>query len=408
MDRQLPQTALPYRLSGEHFRHHYRALCPQRPRADVDGSVGICVRGVAARDAAKGGLIGAVLLVDAAARSALARRVAGINEDHGDASTLCLVGDESAQLSETPISQPCALIAAGRYPLANPLEFFKGDPPRGAFSIHHDSLGDAVVRMFLEPRLFPGHLAKSALGTFCATLLQPVPAFLLAATDTLNVRASIGLAIAISGKLDNAKINAKPILCVELVCFGDVAGGCEYPLSTDKAQINLSLAESHQPLLVIAHHDWNDHAAFERPQTDRASVFDEADYPIVVGLSSIGPKDRSHILIDLEGVSHFGDGSHDGLCRQAESTANLCIGQLVEIVLPEGLALEAAFSKPRTCGIASFKRRHQAHGLLRRRQHLDGSYELHAIKYGAIRMQSQERRAIPPPASAGGFSRSPL
>lgn len=152
MDRQLKQTALPCWLSGEHFRRHYRALCHQRPRADVDGSVGICVRGVTARDAAKGGLIGAVLLVDAPARGALARRVARINEDHGDASTLCLVGDESSQLSETPISQPCALIAAGRYPLANALEFFKGDPPRGAFSIHHDSLGYDLVQGELPER----------------------------------------------------------------------------------------------------------------------------------------------------------------------------------------------------------------------------------------------------------------
>ena len=39
--------------NGKHFRRHYRALCHQRPRADVDGSVGVCVRGVAAGDAAK-------------------------------------------------------------------------------------------------------------------------------------------------------------------------------------------------------------------------------------------------------------------------------------------------------------------------------------------------------------------
>jgi len=413
MHCQLKQTALPCQLSGEHFRRHYRALCRQRPRADVDGSVGICVRGVAARDAAKGGLIGSVLLVDAPARGALARRVAGINEDHGNASALRLVRDESAQLSETPISQPCALIAAGRYPLANTLEFLKSDSPRGAFSIHHDSLGDAVVRVFLEPRLFSGQLTQSALGTLRAALLQTGSAFLLMAPDTFNISARVDGPVAVDGERNDAEVDAKPILGLEFGRLWDVASRGQIPFAADETEIDLALLKREQAPLMLAHDARNGDATFERPDACGGTVLHKAKDALVIGLCRVGAEDRRDISVDFECIRNFGNRANGHLSGKAETGADVCIGELVKIKLPKDRGIMPDLRKPRRSLVTAGKRRRQRKRLRFRRDQLNCGYQLHAFKYGDGVPRSQEGRAllasaIPLPAKAGSFSRRSL
>ena len=123
-----------------------------------------------ARNTGEVGLIGSILLVDATTLTALPGCVARIDEDHGDASALRLVGDKGAKLSKSPIPQSCSLIAAGRDPSAYALEFFQGYAAAGAFSIQYDSLSDAVVCVLLEPRLFAGQFAETPLGSLGAAL----------------------------------------------------------------------------------------------------------------------------------------------------------------------------------------------------------------------------------------------
>lgn len=197
MHRQLKQTALPCRLSGEHIRGHYSPMCHQRPRADVDGRVGVCVRGVAAGNAGEGGLIGAVLLVDAPACSALPRGVTRIDKADRHPGTLRLVGEERAELSEAPVSQSCALVAPGRYPSADALQLFESNTAFGAFSFQHDSLGDAVVSVALIPRLLAGDDAQPTLRSLGSTLLQAGAPFLNAAPPTLDVRPGMRGAVAV-------------------------------------------------------------------------------------------------------------------------------------------------------------------------------------------------------------------
>ena len=86
MDRQLKQAALPCRLSGEHFRTHYGAPGADRPLPDVQRRVDVGRGLMPAADAPEGGLIGAVLFVDAATSDAFTRRVAWIDKDHRDTS----------------------------------------------------------------------------------------------------------------------------------------------------------------------------------------------------------------------------------------------------------------------------------------------------------------------------------
>jgi len=115
-------------------------------------------------------------------------------------------------------------------------------------------------------------------------------------------------------------------------------------------------------------------------------------------------------MADLEGVRDLGDGPHRRLSGQTEASSKIGVGQLVQVVLPEYLAVEANAREPRTRFIAARKRRSQACSLLTRRQHSESGDQLHTVKYGLKSLLCQVRRAgdrpaIPPPPEGGGFSR---
>ena len=222
MDRQLKQTALPCRLSGEHFRTHYIAPCADRPLPDVPRCVLVGVSLMAAADTFEGGLVGSVLLVDATAFRALARRVAWIDKDHGDTSALRLVDDEGTQLSKTPVTKPRPLVAAsGRYPLTDTLELLKADPPRGAFSIHYERLRNHVVRVFLISPLRGRQFPQPSFRAARAALLQSTPPLLDVAPLPLDLGTAVFNVVAVHGKRNDTEIDADPIFGLEPLGLGN-------------------------------------------------------------------------------------------------------------------------------------------------------------------------------------------
>jgi hypothetical protein len=109
--------------SRENFRRHYGRPCVDRPLPDDQRCVDIRVGFMPIRDTFEAGLIGSVLLVDAAARDALARRIMGDDVADRDSGILRFVGDETFELGECPITKPRSLVAAGRSPAADAVEF---------------------------------------------------------------------------------------------------------------------------------------------------------------------------------------------------------------------------------------------------------------------------------------------
>lgn len=375
-------TVLPCHLRGEHFGDHYTPLTRPSALADVASRVDVRVRGMTARDAEEGGLIGSVLLIDVSTLSALPGRVAGIDEDQRDASTFRLVSNERTKLAESPVAQSRALIATGRYPAADALEAFKSDPASGAFSVQHDSLGNHVIGVFLEPRLFAGQFPEFSFGTLGAEPLQTIPAALLPSPLLLDHISGIAGPVAVSSERDDAEVDAQPVLSFKLVGLRDIAGRREEPFSTNEAEIDLAFAVGHQSLLVLTHYNGNYNATFDGPQTDRAAVFDETNDPIIIGLRGIHAEDRCNLAVDLEGIRHLGDRPDGGLSGQTESAAYLDISQFVQVVLPERLSIEPSLGQPGTGFITARQGRLQARCLGWRRQDLEGGNQFHIVKYG--------------------------
>ena len=398
-------------LGGENFRPHYIRPCEDRPLPDGPRCVQIGMGFVPTRDAMEGGLGGAVLLVDAAARRALARRVAGIDKTDRDTGALRLVGEEAPHLAERPIPKPRSLVAAsGRYPATDARQSFHGDPASGAFSVAYKRLRYAVVDVLLVSPLSAGQFTKSALGRLGAALLQATAALLDMPTTPFHLGAGVQAPIAVCGERDDAEVHAKPILGLEFLGLRHIAGRGQEPFTADKAQIDLAFAERHQPLLVLAHHDGEHHAAFQGPQADRSPGLDEAQDAVVVRLRGVPAEDGGDGAVDFEGVGYLGDRPHHGLSRQPEAGPHLGIGHLVHVVLAPRVGGMPGGRKPRRCFVAPCQRRPQALGLVGGRQEFHGGHKLHAVKYRApagvlSSAASVARPAIPPSPEGGGFSR---
>ena len=355
-------------------------------------------------------MIGSILLVDATTLTALPGCVARIDEDHGDASALRLVGDKGAKLSKSPIPQSCSLIAAGRDPSAYALEFFQGYAAAGAFSIQNERLRYAVVGVLLEPRLLTGEFAETALGSLGASLLKAVPALLMVAPGPLNVGTRVGCAVAIDGQGDDAKVNAKPVFSVELGRLGDIAGRGQIPLATDKAEIDFALLEGEQAPLMLAHHAGDGDATFECPHACGSAVLHEPEDAIVIRLGGILAEDRGDLSVDFEGIRNLSDRPHGHLGGKAEAVADVTVSHLVQVELPEDRGIVPDPRKPRRSLVTARKRFRQRKRLRFRRDQLYGGNQLHALKYRDDAMSIQERRAcarpaIPPRPEGRGFSR---
>ncbi len=351
-----------------------------------------------------------VLLVDATARGTLPGRVARIDKRDRNAGTLRLVDDEATELGECPIAKPCSFGPAGRNPAADTLEVLKSQSATGAFSIKNERLRYAVVDMFLEPRLFSGEFAETPLGGFSASLLQAAPSLRQLGPDTLNICAGPGATVAIHSKRNDAEIDAKPILGIELGRFRDVASRGQYPLATDETEINLALAVGHQSGLMLAHYNGHGDAAFDGPDADGCTVTDEADYAIVVGLGSVLAEHRRNIAVNLEGICHFGNRADGSLGGQSVAGSQLGIAELVQVELAEHARIKSGFCQPRRGLVAADKRGRQRNRCGLRRNQLNSGYQLHAFKYRTSVTLVQERRAplsaaIPPCPERQGFSR---
>lgn len=329
-------------------------------------------------------MIWSVFSIDAAAYRAFFARVAGINSDDWNTSSLCLVGNESTQLPERPVVQASALFAAGRNPSADTLEILKSNSASGAFSIQHDSLRNTVIGVFLEPRLSSCQFAQPTFSALCADFLEAASAPDMVGPDALDRLTAIDLTVAAGSNIDDPHVNADPPRRLELDGFWNVACAGQQPFAANETEIGFAFAERKQRELMFPGDKAEPHPAFESPDRKNALTLETED-SIVIGLRSVGAENWRDLTINLEGIGYFSYASDGGLSRETESASQFGIGELLQIVLPIDLGGKARFGKPRACFVAAHKRRLQFCGLLAGGKELDGGYELHTSNIEEVR-----------------------
>jgi hypothetical protein len=355
-------------------------------------------------------LLLSIPLVNAAATRAGLAGIARIDKHHGHAGPLRLVRDEVAQLVESPGMQARTLTAPGRNPPAYALKIFQNKAARGAFGSLHDHLRNAVVRIFTEPGLLPGQLAETTFGGFSAAPLQAALTTEEVDADSLDSGPGVDFAIAVGCERNDTEIHTKPVRCLELVCFRNIASRSQHPLAADEAKVDLALAIGHQSPLMLADHKGHSQAPFDRPQTDASPVLGEPDNAVIIGLGGIFSERWRDVSTDLKGIRHFGDAADRSLSGERETGSQIYIGQLVQIVLPECISLKSSRRQPRAGLITTCQCCPQSRRLGFRRLQLRGGNKLHIIKYRARCEEKQglsrnARPATPLSASADSLSR---
>ena len=286
-----------------------------------------------------------VLLIDATAFGALARRVAWIDKEDGDASPLGFVCHELSQLPERPVMQATALPPSGLDPVADAFQVFQPDGATGALRGQHNFLGNEMVDGGLESPVFSRQLFESAFGGFSPALLQTRTTAGVFNADFFDNIACVDNTITVGGYVNDAEIDAEHIGCFGLIRVRQVADAGDVPFAAHVHQIDFAFAEGEQTTLVLASNAGNLLPAGNRPDRYGIPAGHKPDDAIIVGLCGNVSEEPLCLAIQFVGISDLGDATDGSLCGQAELISDTAIGQFLQRELPEGFLKPCRLTK---------------------------------------------------------------
>ena len=344
---------------------------------------------------------------------ALPATVARINRDQQHSGKRRLVGQEKAQLRESPRMQNSTLRKPGLNSVSDVCQFFNYQSAACAFSFRNDLLGNYVVGMAGEALFLAGQFLQAARCRSGLDSLELSPHPAMAETDRLQFRTGVPLAVRISGDITDAKVNAQEVGRIDRSRVGEIdsAVQIELPLAVD--QIGLPLDPIKALLLVLAINQRDDHATFgQRPQADFIKAL-EAEDSLIVSNGSVGLERWAYLLTSVEALDGLADGAHGHLSGESEPISNLTVCQFVNRRLGKYTGIEPT-PRRKGCGfIHALHCRQQPSRLFRigqqpqleRQLHYNGVY--HSLAWVASEKQATNAVAALSlrMAEASGFSR---
>jgi len=287
-------------------------------------------------------------------RTGLAR-VRRINGNHGNSSQQRLVLDIRALLVERPGMQSCSLSATGRYPLADSLEVFQGDPTSGALRLLHDCLADPVVDISPETSLFAGNLSKLPLGSLGALLLEVSASVGVPASYLLKVAPRVRVAIGIRGEIHDPEIDSQKIVCGPPGLHFNFAGDNEKPLARlCSGEIDFSDTRLQHLAMTLVALEGHLDAPVERPDGD--VCFAPGQKAWIVGLCPMtselpGLGTSTHLVR----IRNFGDAPDRSLGAETELRAHVAVDGFLDGDLVEDAEGNGLFGDPGARFVASLQ-----------------------------------------------------
>ena len=351
-------------------------LCYSSPAADIDSGVTVCVGFMSTGCTPKHGLTGAVFLVNMSAHRALAAGMTGVNNDNRNAMLAGFVFDKATQFSESPVMQSFPLLFIGLSPSANMLEVFKAYRALGAFCFGNDATRDVVVNPLLKTALSAAHFLEPSSRGSCSFLLQSGSALLVPLAIGFYVFSAELFARGIRSDVDDPHINPKNPLRSQQIGIVEITDRSDIPASTNEHQIDFAFAVLQQATLMVAANIPDLNASVQRP--DRNVVIgNKPKNPLIVGLRAQRAKNTLRFLIELVGISDFGNTAHGDLRGQVKAIPRRLVDQLVQIKLPERFCVPRLLRNPVTGGVALFQRLLEQFCLFGRRLQFDVSDKFH-------------------------------
>src|SRR5579875_1933484 len=253
-------------MSGGHTIRDVRRIDKRPATIPEDcGSVMVSMGTVAALLTQEVRLIRSVRFIAVSTLLARARAIRSIDGQDNDAGQFRLVLDKGADLCKGPGMESVALVPPSLDPRANVFEVFKHNRPFRAFSERDNLLANSMIFVFGKAPLFACELFEAALGRFGSLLLESGAKPFMAVANALYSRATVALAVRISGNVGDTKIDAQELLHFCRGLFDRIHNRCEVKRSLMQNQVRLALPRLEQSLLTFAADKRDMYPSVQRP-----------------------------------------------------------------------------------------------------------------------------------------------
>jgi hypothetical protein len=310
------------------------------------------------------GLAPAVRFLTVTASRAGARGVARVYRDNSHACHRRFVFNKAPELSESPVRLFCALALSNRGPRAYAFQFFKGDRSVRVLSLQNNLFRDAVIFVGLIAPLPAAHPAQFTVSGASTDLLYRRSALTISPALVLYALTRVALAVAVGGDLRYAEVNPDSGLDLVGRRFQYLADGQQEKVAPVVNQIAFALSRFKQLPLTLTADVRNLLAALNRPDGHELFFCAPGQNPVVEREGGKRLELAKGFRVELVGVGHFRNRSHDNLSRQTELPADPGIGEFVQAELLECLIFPGDLTDSVTGGIGTLKRLTQRPGLL--------------------------------------------
>jgi hypothetical protein len=164
---------------------------------------------MAAGKATEVGLIGSVSLLTMAAHCTGPAGVARIDRDDQHTHLLRLVAEKASKLPKRPTVARTSLLTPNCYSLPNSLQVFDREGLACRARLVNEPLADAVVDIPLEAAFLAGKLPQPPAGAAGVGALEPLAVPEAAFSYPLDIRAAVGLPVAVSSEVHDPHVNAQ-------------------------------------------------------------------------------------------------------------------------------------------------------------------------------------------------------
>ncbi len=272
-----------------------------------------------------------IALIDTTTYGACSAGVARVNENHGDPSKFCLIGDILPKLVKRPVCVSCPLLApSNRYPVTYTAKVLHGDGASGVLRFLHEPFADQVIGVLLVTSLFARNFLEFSL---CCLRLFPLKVAATMGIDPafgLNNVPTVNDSVTVRCDIDNSQVYTQ--------CFGNrfgfwnlhFAGRGKIKAAFMNAQITLAPHSNQQFPLTFPANKWDARPPSNGPDRYLRFVQLPRQNTVVVGDCAMRSKNTHYLMVNLIRISHFCDAAHNNLSGQGENITNCLVCQVVK------------------------------------------------------------------------------
>jgi hypothetical protein len=357
------------------FHTRYDRLVDESPAPYIHGGVFVRERNVPAGLTDELGLGAPIRLLAMPATRASLRGVARIDQREGYTGEPGFVFNEAPKLPERPLTVSRTLRPSNRGPRADALKVFETDTPIGFGGFGYQPFRDSVVGVALHASLTPGELLQMSLGALRPGSLQLGTDALVTPARLLGLLRRVRFAVGVRSDIDDAKVNAYPVLRRAGRRLLDINRGEKKPLAPAKHQVGFALTGL-QHLRGALAADERDVLAPGYGPDGKLLILPTKD-TVIVGDGPERFEGAHALLVELVSVRDFGDGANHHLGREPGRALDLVVRQAVHLVLPERAMLPSYLAYLVGRSVGSSKRVIERVSLFTSRKELDLHSQFH-------------------------------